>query len=312
MSAAAAIANPNPADPAAPSDDAEGAEVEGAPGEGEQTEETAPEGAPVEGEAPAEGEQPAAEPEIPEEKLKTAAEKYAAEALKRANQTMAAARRAEARTEAVKNENRTLKEHVGVYAGFVERLRKGDPGALAEVGFRTVREFLDAVTSFGETKSPTADDRVSQLEKQLQEQREADARAKHEAVVAEQQKLVFDHVGADKARWHYLSTARGRDELWTALGEYVALHGDISDAAVDVVADAVEADMRAEFGAPPKISAPRPGVPNGATPAATGRTSTKTLTHKGASSAPGASEYPLDPEERRRAVNARLKADGLI
>jgi hypothetical protein len=285
------------------------------PAEGEQ---------PVEGEtpvtaegdppaAPAEGEQPTAaaagEPEIPEATLQAAVEKYAKDMWAQANRTMAAARRAEARAKALTTENATLKEHNGKFAGFVNRLVKGDASALADIGFPSVKSFLDAIAAHGEAKPPSADDRVSELEKRIKDREEAVKAAEQRAVVEREQTRVFDHIASDKSRWKYTGTTRGRDEAWEALGEYVALHGDIDDASVDRVLDAVEASLRAEFGAP-QVSPTRPGAKNGGSAAPTA--SGKTLTNKGASSAPGASEYPLDPDERRRAVNARLKADGLI
>lgn len=276
------------------------------PPEGEQP--PAPEG--EQPAAPAEGDQPAAEePEIPEATLQAAVEKYAKSMWAQANRTMAAARRAEARAKTLTTENETLKSHNQQFSGFVSRLVKGDASALAEIGFPTVRAFLDAIASHGEARPPSADDRVSELEKKLREREEAAKAAEQRAVVEREQKIVFDHIAGDKKRWQYAGTNRGRDEVWEALGEYVALHGDIDDASVDRVLDAVEASLRAEFGAP-QISPTRPGAKNGGSAAPTA--SGKTLTSKGASSAPGVSEYPLDPDERRRAVNARLKADGLI
>jgi len=284
------------------------------PAEGEQTVEGETQEVPAEGEqpaAPAEGEQPAAvaDPEIPEATLQAAVEKYAKDMWAQANRTMAAARRAEARAKALTTENATLKEHNGKFVGFVNRLVKGDASALADIGFPSVKSFLDAIAAHGETKPPSADDRVSELEKRIKEREEAVKAAEQRAVVEREQKNVFDHIAGDKKRWQYAGTPRGRDEAWEALGEYVALHGDIDDASVDRVLDAVEASLRAEFGAP-QVSPTRPGAKNGGSAASTA--SGKTLTSKGAASAPGASEYPLDPEERRRAVNARLKADGLI
>lgn len=305
----AAIPNPEADEAAADAID------EAAEASTEQAEETAP----VEGEAPAEGEPKpegeAAKPvEIPEEQLKVAAEKFAADLVKRANTTMAAARRAEARTEAVKAENTKLKataeEQRGhlEYAGkFVERLRSGDPTCFAELGM-TVRQWLDLAKDFGEAKPETAETRLERLERERKEEREAAAKREHEAGVEAARKQVFGIVDADKSRWRMTATPTGHALFWGALGDYWKLHGSVPDEMVPLIADAVEKDMRAEFGEP--ASAPRPGVPNGAPPAA-GR-NTKTLTSKGASAAPGVSEYSLDPDERREQVNARLRADGLL
>lgn len=316
MSAAAVIpAEPDP-EGEAPAETAEETAAETT--EAEQAAATEGEAAAAEGEQQPEAEKPA---EIPEEVLKPAAEKYAAELVKRANTTMAAARRAEARTEAVKQENARLKEtaaeqrgHLEYAAKFVERLRSGDPSCFAELGM-TVRQYLDLAKDFREQKPETAETRLERLERERREEREAQAKAEQQRVVAEQQKLLRDHVASDKTRWHYLQTNRGHDELWDALREYAALHpnADIGQAEVDLVADAVEADLRQEFGAPPaaKPSAPRPGANNGASTASTVR-NTKTLTSKGAAAAPGVSEFSLDPDERRAQVNARLRAEGLL
>ena len=290
-----------------------------APSEGEGTEEETPAEVPVtedapapEGEAPAEGEE-AAKPDPTEDDLKAAAEKYTSELFKQANKTMAAARRAEARISAVRSENNTLKGHLQTYAGFVTRLQQGDATALREIGFGTVREFLDAITNHGEPKAETPDDRVARLERQLKEREDAEANAKQEALIAEQQKLVFEHVGGNKERWHYVATTRGNDELWSALGEYYAEYGSkirpgTENAIVEAVADAVEADMRASLGVP-QVSPKLPGAKNGAPPKGETKNSGKTLNN--ATSAGGAvtrREYSLDPVERKRQVNEDMRA----
>jgi hypothetical protein len=299
----------------------EGAETEGTT-EAEATE-TPPEGeggAPApetettEGEAPAEGEQPEEKPTPEEGELAALAEKYAKDLWSTANRTMAAARRAEARVVAVKNENTTLKSHLQVYSTFVDRLQKGDPSALGEIGFKSVREFLDAVANHGEQKPETAESRLERLEREQKERDSKETAAKHEAFVAEQKKLVFGAVDADKARFRYVSTSRGHGELWEALGEYVKLHGDISDDGVFAVADAVEASLREEFGAPPppRVPAARPAAKNGAPAPAEKKNSGKTLNNATGSGAPATRDYPMDLAERKRVVNAELRAEGLL
>lgn len=301
-----------------------------APVEGEEAapaEETT-EGEPA-AESATEGEQPAAEGEQaegeaqPDDKaqpdeteLAALAEKYAKDLWATANRTMAAARRAEARVKQTQAENATLKSHLSTYAAFVDRLSKGDPTALAEVGFKSVKAFLDAVANHGEAKPETAETRVERLERELRERNEAEARAKHEAVVAEQQKLVFDHIGTDKDRWKYAGSKMGRDLLWQALGEYVGMHGDIDEAGVNAVADAVESGLREDFGAPaytPKTSAARPAAKAGAPVSATEKkNSGRTLTNATSSGAPATRELSLDPIERKRQVNEELRAQGLL
>lgn len=275
------------------------------------------EGAPVEGEPPAEGaadpdiepapELPAAAADLDEETLRSAAFKFA-------NKTMAAVRRAEKRVETVKTENTTLKGHLQTYAGFVDRLQKGDPTALREIGFGTVSEFLDAVTNFGEVKTPTAETRLEALERQLKEREEAAARTGHEAVVAESQRLVFAHVDGDKSRWKYTATAIGHEQLWDALGEYFAIHGEVPDAVVPILADATEKHLRAQFG--DTNSGQRQPVKPGASPpqqAASGRrNSGQTLTNRGSSGAPAPKRYSDDPDERSRQIQEELRVEGLL
>jgi hypothetical protein len=317
MSATAAVAAPSPAETVV-GDEAHVETVEGEPAADPPAE-----GAPVEGEgAPAEGEPAAAEEptvEIPEETLKAAALKYADAEVKRANQTMAAARRAEARVEVVRAENATLKGNLQTYQGFVSRLQAGDPSALAEAGFKTVRDFLDTMAAFGEPAKAKSPEELAreEIDKRFKAREEAEAKAKAEAALDEQKQLLFKSIDADKARFARVSTARGKEELWDAVGSYYEKHkawfdkGNVfTDAMVFGIADAVEKDLRAEFG-DPQVSASRPAAKNGATPAATtGRNSGKTLTNKASSGAPGERSLSMDEEERRRQVNELMRANG--
>ena len=308
----AAVETPVPAgDAPAPGGDAapetETEETEEAPAEGEQPADGATEGAENPDIEPA-PDLPKAAAELDEETLRSAAFKFA-------NKTMAAVRRAEKRVETVKTENTTLKGHLQTYAGFVERLQKGDATALREIGFPDIKSWLDAVSNFGETKPPTADDRVTKLERELAERNEAAAKAAHEAQVAESQRLVFAHIDLDKARWRYTATAIGREQLWDALGEYFQMHGEIPDAAVPVVADAVEKHLRAQLG-DTKDSGQRQPAKNGASPAkpaaVAGRNSGKTLTSRGSVGAPVQKKYSADPDERRKQIEEELRAEGLL
>ena len=282
------------------------------------TEETTEEGAEpaATDAAPSEGaENPDIEPapeltpaaaELDEETLKSAAFKFA-------NKTMAAVRRAEKRVEAVKAENTTYKQHLQVYAGFVERLQKGDVTALREIGIGSVKEFLDRAANFGEEKPPTAESRIEQLERERREEREAAAKRDQQAAVENSQRLVFAHVDADKARWKLTGTSIGHEQLWDALGEYYQLHGDVPDAVVPIIADAVEKHLRAELGID---SGQRQPAKNGASPsqpaAGGGRNSGKTVTNKGASGAPTEKRYSDDDDERRKQIAEELRREGLL
>ena len=314
MSVAAVEPEPGTEDGAAP--------VEGEPttddaaeapdtGTEETTEETPAEGEPeaaAEGEEGAEPAEAKAPVDLDEETLRSAAFKFA-------NKTMAAVRRAEKRVEAVKNENATYKQHLQVYAGFVERLQKGDVTALREIGIGSVREFLDRAASFGDPEKPEPiESRFEKLERQLREKEENGARAAQEAAVADSQAKVFAHIDGDKKRWRFTATKIGHAELWDACGEYFRLHGDVPDAVVPMLADAVEKGLRAEFGEPD--SGLRQPAKNGASPspaaASGGRNSGKTLTNRGSAGAPAPKRYSDDPDERRKQVAEDLRREGLL
>jgi hypothetical protein len=277
--------------------------------EAEETTGEGAEGDPADGAAEPDIE-PAAEAkptEIDEETLRSAAFKFA-------NRTMAAVRRAEKRVEAVKAENATQKQHLQVYAGFVERLQKGDVSALREIGFGSVKEFLDRAANFGDPEKPEpVESRMERLERQLREREEGASKASREAAVAESQRLVFAHVDADKTRWKLTGTSIGHDQLWDALGEYYAMHGDVPDAVVPIIADAVEKHLRAELGID---SGPRQPAKTGASPsqpaAGGGRNSGKTVTNKGTSGAPAPKRYSDDPDERRKQIEEELRVEGLL
>lgn len=286
----------------------------------ETTVETPAEGETTTTETPAEGaegatQEPAAvkAPEIPEETLKAAALKYA-------NSTMAAARRAEQRIEAVRRENAEVKGNLQAHQDFVARLQKGDSSALSLIGFKTVREFIDACVNHGEAKPPSPDDRINDIERRLKEREEQLQAREHEAIVSQEQTRVFTLVDGDKKRFSFVATGRGHDEFWGALREYQAMHSDYfarngwTDEMVLAVADAVEADLRHHFGA--QVPAARPAAKTGATPAdtaAAGRNSGKTLTHRGSSGAPSVRERTYASEEELNAAIAEeLRAEQLI
>jgi hypothetical protein len=271
-----------------------------------------------EGEEGAEGEGKPAK----EEKPKTPAEIFAslteaeqqAIARKHANGTMAAARRAEARVEAVKAENAAVKTELGTYKEFTQQLASGDPAALARIGFSSVREFIDRVIAFGgEKPAPTAEERVAALEKERQEERAATARAR----VEETKAAVFKALEGKPDKYAWTLTKQGRAEVWQGIESYYAEHGVCPDVAVWAIADAIEAEMEADNApvAQKKFTGQRQPANNGTDPG-TARPGSlnpgKTLTSKGSSGAPVVKELSLDPDERRRQVSEELRAAGIL
>lgn len=290
----------------------------GEPAEGDvapaETEPTEPDHTPITGDppaepaadAPAEPEAPAA-PDIPEETLKTAAEKYAADKWKQANQTMAAARRAEARVQAVKTQNVELSTNLKAHTDFVERLQQGDAGALRLIGFKGMREFIDAVANRGEPKAKTPEELADELvEKKLRERDSKMELAQAERVIAEKQAELFGDLKQDRKRWKYAATTTGNGRVWEAVVAYHEKHGSVPDAALPLLADSVEMDLRREFDGE-EDSATRPAAKNGAPAPAKG---TQTLKNKGSGGAPTTRELPTDEEARRAAVIAEMRAAG--
>ncbi len=273
--------------------------------------EAPPAEAPVDAPAPVEGEQPAApaveEPkpaEIPEESLVSAAQRYA-------NKTMAAARRAEARVEAVKQENAQVKQELTTYKDFVGSFKTDPIGAIRRIGFPSLKSFLEHCSDIGETKVP---DEAQEFRSEFKAWREEQKRQETERAVSESKSKVFSHIASDKSRWARTATKHGNDVLWEAIETYYDMHGRIEDDDVLYLADEVEKDLRAEFGDP--VSAQAQGAKTGTPPAVAaapaGRTSGTTLTNKGNAGTPAKREYSMDPEERRRQINEELKREGLL
>ncbi len=284
------------------------------------TSEKAPEGdKPAEGEPAAEA-KPADEAkpaEIPEADLKAAAEKYAADAVKRANQTMAAARRAERAVDTVKTENANLKKQNEVYEGFVEQIKTQPLAALGRLGFRTFKEFAAHCVATGSDRELTPEDRISALEKQLRESTEGGKKAEEDRQAQAIQRSLFKALDDHKEVYTRTSTRLGKATLWEAISAYGAKYGlkvhEVSDAAIGRLAEEVEKDLRADFGDPtiPASPAATKTGTSAAAPAATAaRNGGKTLAGKASSGAPSVKEYSLDPEERRKQVSEDMRAAG--
>jgi hypothetical protein len=297
-----------------PAEDAETPEVEETPAE---TTETPPAEVPAEGETAdpvAEAAKPKDEKaEITEEALKAAAVRFA-------NKTMAAARRArtaaedaEARIESTKLENTTLKSHLDEYKQFVQDLRTDPLSALKRVGVGdgTTRGFLDHRLAGGEETKPPVEDQIAELRKEREKER---AEAAREREVARIDRAIATTVTTDKTKFARVSTKYGQNVLWSTIAAYNEQHGQVPDEAIPLLAAEVEKDLRAEFGDP--VSAPSSGekktTPAAADAATAARTSGKTLTNKQSSGGPTVREYSLDPEERQRQVNEDLRKDGLL
>lgn len=268
---------------------------------------------PVEG-VPAEGAAPAA-PEIPEPVLAAAAEKFAAAKIKAANQTMAAARRAEKATTEVRTELATVKTELGEYKGWVDQLRTSPSAALGRLGY-TVKSFLDHLrnTDGGEKPAETVEERLARIEQERDAQRQGGQKAVDQAQVEASKGRVFSTIDKD-SRFDLATTDVGHTMLWDAIEAYHAQYGSCPDPAVFKLAEGVEKRLQANVAKTRMFSGQRPAATqNGATPAAqaapAGTNGGNTLTSRDTSGAPAPQVLSLDPEERRRQVNEAMRQAG--
>jgi hypothetical protein len=245
---------------------------------------------------------------IPEPELKKLGQKYA-------NSTMAAARRAETRTKAAVEENAKLKATAAQHATFVEELQTNPQSAIRKAGYKNVREFIDRCAGSDEPAEP---DRLSDIEKKLKDREEREAAERTAAQVEASKKAVADAVGGDPKRWALVAKPRGQRDLWDAIVDYHRAHGSCPDEAVYALADEIEKDLRAEFGAPSTLisgqgqPAKTATTPAPATAAPGAKNSGKTLTNRGSSGAPAVTELSNDPDEARAQALEQLRAEGLL
>lgn len=276
--------------------------------EGEQAAESAEAAAAIETEAPAEAAKPVDKPTLSEAELKAAALKYA-------NGTMAAARRAERAIASTKAENERLKGAAQAAAqeleAFKVEFKKNPFGAVRKLGYAGIKEFVDAAIDVGEGKPETADDRVARIEQQLASERaerlKLEQASNHEAAKTRVQAALV----ALPAKYDVtVNTDLGKAAVWEGIVEYSKLHGFVPDAVVFRIADGVEADLgrakRFQSASPASTGKPTPSTATGAS------TRGKTITNASTGGAPVAKEYSLDWDEGRRQIDADMRAAGEI
>jgi hypothetical protein len=307
-----------PADETPATDEEAGAEGEAAsePAEGEKK----PAGEPTEEDKAAVAAKAAKPAEIPEEVLKAAALKFA-------NRTMAAARRAEQATERVKAENATIASQLKVHTDFVAELQANPFAALRKLGFKSVKDFVQrGIDAGGEPKEPTADDRVTQLEKIIKDRDEQAAKQAAEAQTAQAKRNLFDVLDGKAVesngakyhfpdRWDFAATDVGHDAVWEGIEAYTKQHGTCPDEAVLAIADGVERTLEAKFSNVKKFrqgQGAKTGQPAATKAAPAARTAGKTIANASSSGAPSSKEYSADWDESRKQMIAEMRAEGLI
>ena len=168
--------------------------------------------------------------EIPEETLQAAALKYA-------NKTMAAARRAEARVAAKEADNVRLTGENTTFREFVDQLRKGDPIALKRAGFPSVKSYLDAIAAFGggAGAAPSAEDRVSRRSKGARRggARQIERERNERTVNRETKAKVCSRRSRESPSVSRSSRRRpATPRVWDEITDYFQTHGQCPDSAV--------------------------------------------------------------------------------
>jgi hypothetical protein len=280
------------------------------------------------GEAKAEGEEKPTEEAKPEEKpaekpAELTEEALQAAALKYANKTMAAARRAQRETASVKSENDRLTKAATQAAReldeFKAEFRKNPFSAIKRLNFAGIKEFVDHAIDVGEAKPESADDRVARLEKQIADDKAAqkaqqDAAARETSHAAAKERVQKALEAQPEKYDAVVNTSIGKAAVWEGIQAYAEKYGNVPDAAVYHIAARVEAELATDISRARKFKSAAPASTE--TPAAktanAARTSGKTITNASGGGAPTAKEYSLDWDEGRKQIAADMKAEGLL
>lgn len=300
-------------------------EVDAAPAEGE-TENT--EG--QEGETPADGEETPAEGEAkPEVEAKPLNELTVDElatqlteeqlqrvAMKFANKTMAAARRADREAETVRTQNRTLASENTVYRGFVDQFQDDPMGALRRLpGWSglTFRQFAEKVgaSKDGGGEPKPVDPEVAEL-KRWRADRE---RREQEQVAAENARASRERVAnalAKDDRFDLVLNDVGQAHLWDAIKAYHKEYGSVPDGKVFEMAAVIENQMSKSRKVSPSSGAKASTPTAGNGHAAVSRTAKpRTITNRASSGAPAIPDYSkLTEAERDRRILEDMRAAG--
>jgi len=251
--------------------------------------------------------------EIPEDVLKR-------EAIKYANSTMAAARRALTKIERNQEANKAWERKYGEAASELERLKSelsefdGDPISFIAKRDGGIKELLDRIAT-GKRPEKTAAERVAELEAKLAERDSRSEKEARSAAVEAAKGRVFSALGKDDKYDLVANTERGRDELWSAIEEYARTHSTgegwvFPDSKVYELANGVEAALAADLGKSKKYrsaSSANEASSSGNAGAAKAK-SGKTIAgnHTPAPAKSSARQVPLDDDEARVAVMRQL------
>lgn len=301
-----------------------------APAEGEaaaaEVEETAVE-TPAEGAAPVEGEQaeavevegeekPPEETKPEDEKAAITEEALRVAAVRFANKTMAAARRAEREVETVRGANEKLTGEIATYRGFVDQFQSDPMAALRRLpGFTSLKSFVERCVASGAPVAPKLDDEVADLKKWRADREAADRNREAEVQNQASQGRVFSALEKEPDRFDLVMTDDGRTKLWNSIVAYRAAHGRVPNEKVFEMAEAIEERMTASL-AKSKKFAQAQSAKTGDSAAANARpaaskTGAKTITNRSSSSGIVVRDYSkMTEKERDAAILADMYASG--
>lgn len=222
-------------------------------------------------------------------------------AMKFANKTMAAARRAEKSTGEVKAVNEKLTGEVTTYRGFVDQLQNDPLTALKRLpNFTTLKDFVQRCVAAGATAETKPQDEIAALRKRLDE-RDARIAAENAAAAARaSQERVYAALEKEPERWDLVLTRIGKAELWDAITEYTRANGRCPNAKVFELADRIEAELSKDVSATKKFAGPAQKGTSTAAKAQPAVSKTGKPTGKPATSTPAARANEADETEEER------------
>lgn len=234
-------------------------------------------------------------------------------ALKFANKTMAAARRAEKSTGDVRASNEKLAGEVTTYRGFVDQMTSDPMTALRRLpNFTTLKDFVQRCVGSAGAAEPKPLDEIAALRKRLDDDKAERAAIKAAEAARVSQTRVFEALAEKPERWDVVLTRIGRAELWDSITEYTRINGRCPNAKVFELADKIEAELSKDVSATKKFAGPaQKGTPAAANarPAASNKGKP---TGKPSASTPAtrANDTEEDEDEREARILREMREAG--
>jgi hypothetical protein len=200
------------------------------------------------------------------------------------------------------------------FADLRSKARSSPLELLSAFGFSGVDDFADAIMSAKDGKQPTADDRVSALEKRLEAEAATRKDAEQKATIAAAKRQLAEEIKAAGDEYDLINTTGNHDLVWDTAQAYFDEHGVAPDMAE--TARAVEKHLEDELlerASKSKKFLARVGAVKQPAPASKvtapqqPRPGAVTLTNNDTPEVPpSADDFPDDPRERFKAVTRSI------